>query len=224
MSVVLHVISDRKRHTLSLFDALLESARGGADVIQIREKKAPSADIYHLCTSISQAFAREELHTQLFVNDRVDVALCTPTAGVHLAAKSLPISQVAKLRSRNGWQGRIGCSVHSLEEAQQAQQAGADYVTFGHIFASSSHIGLPPKGIHALAQIVDALSIPVIAIGGIDATNVQTVTATGCSGIAVIGAVLESDQPGAATQTIKDTLRQCTQQVKIPWFTMEVKG
>ncbi|MCY0893528.1 MAG: thiamine phosphate synthase [Acidibacillus sp.] len=218
MQAVLHVISDRKRHVHPLFDALLESARGGADIIQIREKKAPSLETFDLCASLIASCTKERLATQLFVNDRVDVALSLPTAGIHLAAKSLPLEQVLKLREQTLWKGHIGCSVHSVEEALQAQERGADYVTFGHIFASSSHIGLPPKGVYALARVVDALSIPVIAIGGIDATNVQSVLASKCSGIAVISAVLASDQPKQTTQHIKKLMLQSTIEVKIPWF------
>ncbi|PWI56910.1 thiamine phosphate synthase [Sulfoacidibacillus thermotolerans] len=224
MCAVLHVISDRKRHSLPLFDALLLSARAGADVIQIREKKAPSLETYQLCESLMQACANEGLNSQVFVNDRVDVALSLPTAGVHLAAKSLPIAKVVHLRSRIGWTGQIGCSVHSLEEAKAAQEAGADYVTFGHVFASSSHSGIPPKGLSALYQVVEELSIPVIAIGGIDATNIASVLATGCTGVAVIGAVLESERPLAAVQTLKEKLKQHSGKEKVSWITRGLKA
>lgn len=203
MPAVLHVISDRRRHRLPLFEALVESARGGADVIQVREKKAPAAETYILVQQLQQAISKHQLQTQTFVNDRADIAMAADIGGVHLAAKSLPIPVIVQLRRHTDWSGRIGCSVHTLEEAMRAQADGADYVTFGHIFASESHPGVPPRGLSALRRVVDSLSIPVIGIGGIDRRNVAAVLATGCSGIAVIGAVLDSEQPFEATKSLK---------------------
>ncbi|EPZ41133.1 thiamine phosphate synthase [Alicyclobacillus acidoterrestris] len=215
MNAVLHVISDKHRHHLPLFDALVEAAKGGADVLQIREKKAPAQETYSQVRQLQQALSEERLSSRIFVNDRVDIAIATDIAGVHLAAKSLPTPVVDALRQQAGWSGQIGCSVHSLEEAQLAEQAGADYVTFGHIFASESHPGLPPRGVFALQRVVEALSIPVIAIGGIDQTNIDTVLATGCSGIAVIGAVLGAKNPRRAAAQLKSAIEKSKARPKV---------
>lgn len=215
MKAVLHVISDRNRHRLPILDALVQAAKGGADVLQIRDKKAPAAETYALVGQLQQRLYTAEIAPDLLVNDRTDIAIAADLTGVHLAAKSLPIAVVAMLRDRAGWSGSIGCSVHSFDEAVEAQHAGADYVTFGHIFTSESHPGVPPRGLRELRRIVDALSIPVMAIGGIDQTNVGAVLDTGCSGIAVIGAVLDTDNPLAATQTLKQAMEQTATQPKI---------
>ncbi len=204
MSPVLHVLSDRQRHTLPLEVALVAAARGGADVLQIREKKAPAKEIFELVQKIQWRVRELSLPTKIFVNDRVDVALATEADGVHLAAKSLPVKVAVAIRDRSGWQGKIGCSVHTLEEALQAELEGADYVTFGHIYASESHPGQPPRGLFALQKIVQSVSIPVIAIGGIESTNLEPVLTTGCNGVAVIGAVLHHVDPeGAARRLIR---------------------
>lgn len=217
MRAVLHVVSDRVRHRLPLLDALSESIRGGADVIQIREKKAPASETYELVRQLQTVVASQHGVCQVFVNDRVDVAIATQSDGVHLAAKSLPASVVSQLRRQAQWHGQVGCSVHSFDEAVAAEKAGADYVTFGHIYASESHIGVPPRGLHALKRIVDALTIPVIAIGGIDRTNVGPVLKTGCSGIAVIGAVLDTANPYEATMVLRAAMQAGAAVPKVPF-------
>ncbi|MBX5437828.1 MAG: thiamine phosphate synthase [Alicyclobacillaceae bacterium] len=214
---VLHVLSDRSRHRLPLLSALTEAARGGADVIQVREKRAPAADVYQFCEDLRKSCQAAGLAVQLFVNDRLDVAMAAAADGVHLAAKSLPVAVARKVCRQTGWQGLIGCSVHSLEEALAAEQAGADYVTFGHVYASESHPGLPPRGVRELARIVDALHIPVVAIGGITAANAEPVLQTGCSGIAVIGAVLDQDDPCAAARTLREAVERIRVPPKVPF-------
>jgi thiamine-phosphate pyrophosphorylase len=153
----------------------------------------------------------------LFVNDRVDVAMAVGASGVHLAAKSLPIPAVKQLVARASWPGLVGCSVHSLEAALVAAAAGADYITFGHVYASESHPGLPPRGVRELARIVEAVEIPVIAIGGIDASNVEPVLETGCAGVAVIGAVLGQDDPQRAAHRLKERMARVNVRPKRPF-------
>ena len=215
MNASLHVISDRTRHRLPFFEALCEAAEGGADVIQIREKKAPARETYNTVRDIQIYLHTHQLQTNIFVNDRVDIAIAADLGGVHLAAKSLSIETAAALRRRSRWTGKIGCSVHTLEEAVQAEQAGVDYVTFGHIFPSASHPGVPPRGLDALVRVVDGLTIPVIAIGGIDAANIRDVLATGCSGIALIGAVLDAEDPRRAAYQLKEEMAKSTERPKI---------
>lgn len=210
MTAVLHVISDRKRHTLPVETALLLAADAGADVIQIRDKRAAARDTYELCQQVVKANAK----TAVFVNDRTDIAMAAQLPGIHLGGASLPVAVVREVVARSAWQGVIGVSVHSVEEAIEAQRANADYVTFGHVFGSESHRGLAPKGVRALARVVDALDIPVVAIGGIDATNVDLVLETGCAGVAVIGAVLQSDDPARATDILKSRMARSSAKPK----------
>ncbi len=203
---VLHVISDRQRHRLPLFDAMLECANAGADVLQIREKKAPAKETYEFCNDLMAACTNGGSHPSFIINDRLDIAVALGAHGVHLAQKSLPVPIATSVRDKFNWHGSIGCSVHSFEEAVEAAKLGADYVTFGHVYASESHRGQPPRGVHELARIVEALEIPVIAIGGIDRSNILHVLSTGCSGIAVIGAVLDQDHPYGATISLKEQI------------------
>ena len=101
---------------------------------------------------------------------------------------------------------RVGLSVHSYDEAVEAEAIGADYVTFGHVFTTPSHPGEPPRGLDALAAIVDQLTIPVLAIGGITHANVAEVLATGCSGVVVQSAVADHEDPGYAASRLIETI------------------
>lgn len=221
MTPVLHMISDRDRHQLPLIEALSEAAEGGADVIQIRDKKMPVLRTLELVKNLKENLNRLHLATKIFVNDRMDLALAEKLDGVHLAAQSLPVATAHALRNQLKWQGMLGCSVHSLEEAMFAENAGADYVTFGHVFPSASHPQLAPRGLAALSLVVEKLSIPVLAIGGIDEKNVESVLATGCSGVAVIGAVLDAENPKEAAYRLKQTMLACHIAPKTPFFKKE---
>ena len=122
---------------------------------------------------------------------------------VHLAAQSLPVDNAVHLAA-----GRllIGRSVHALDEAIAAARDGADYVTFGHVFPTSTHPGLPPRGLAELKAIVEAVDIPVLAIGGITVTNLDQVLSTGCAGVAVISAILSEADPCRAAASLRRAL------------------
>jgi len=111
---------------------------------------------------------------------------------------------------------RIGISVHALDEAIEAEGLGADYVTFGHVFSSRSHPDEPGRGLAALADVVERLEIPVLAIGGIDHSNVAEVVATGVAGAAVISAIADRHDPGHATRRLIDLASQANGAPKVP--------
>jgi thiamine-phosphate pyrophosphorylase len=140
---------------------------------------------------------------RLSINDRIDVALGVDADGVHLAGQSLPVRAA---REVCGGRLLVGRSVHGLEEATSAAEAGADYVTFGHVFPTTSKPGMPPRGVRILAEIVEAVEVPVLAIGGINAANLDEVLATGCAGIALISAILSAAEPGLATAELRAAL------------------
>ncbi len=203
----LHLITDRRRCRGDL-GAVVRHALAGVDWVQVREKAAPAAELYRLVTALAPAC--RAAHVGLLVNDRVDVALVAGADGVHLATKSLPVAAARRLLGR----GRlVGCSVHSLQEAVDAARAGADYVTFGNVFTTASHPGFPPKGLDMLRAVVQGVDVPVVAVGGITPDNLADVLATGCAGIAVIGAILEAPDPAAAALAFRQVLERAPRPV-----------
>ncbi len=156
----LHVITEPKRDFDELRRAVALAAEAGADWVQLRDKSASALATFR------QAAELRALSLRLSVNDRVDVALACGADGVHLAAQSLPVIDAVALA---GGKLVVGRSVHALDEAVQAAGEGADYLTFGHVFPSTSKPGQEPRGVAQLAEIVQAVDVPVLAIGGINA-------------------------------------------------------
>ena len=138
---------------------------------------------------------------RLFVNDRLDVALAVPTAGVQLGHGSLPVS-AARALNPLWW---IGKSVHDLAEAEAARTEGADYLVVGPVFATASHPGRTPLGLQRLTAIAAAVDgLPVIAIGGITADRVREVKNSGAYGVAAIRALWDDVEPAEAARRMRE--------------------
>jgi thiamine-phosphate pyrophosphorylase len=116
------------------------------------------------------------------VSSRVDVALAAGAAGVHLPERDLPVAATRRLLPDR----LIGRSVHSVAAARAAAADGADYLLFGPVFATPSHADAAPVGLEALAEVAAAVTIPVLAIGGVDGTRLAECLAVGAGGYAAI--------------------------------------
>ena len=174
--------------------------------MQVREKTGPTQELYETTRKIIPL--AQQNGVGVAVNDRIDVALATEASGVHLAGKSLPPRVARELVGDL----LLGASVHGPKEAREAVDGGVDYVTFGHVYPTSSKPGLPPRGVLQLAEVVDSIDVPVLAIGGIDASNVLEVLRTGCAGIAVISTILAAEDPGYAARELRravDSSQSC---------------
>jgi len=204
----LYVISQRDRMEPDPAEAVVTLARAGLKAFQWREKDLSPAENHAAARSICGALAREGLAAptaagdrsrddrfHLFINDRADLALSLDL-DLHLAEASMPTEAVRRILHP----GRlIGRSTHSLRSATEAEGAGADFITFGPVFATPSKAAYgPPQGLEALAAICRAISIPVFALGGIDEERAAACRAAGAHGVAVIGAVWNSGDPVAA--------------------------
>jgi thiamine-phosphate pyrophosphorylase len=208
----LHLVTEPRKHADELVRSVALALDGGVDCVQLRDKSSSAANLFaqtkQLLTVVRQHGA------SLAVNDRLDVALAANASGVHLAAQSLGVAEAVRLA-----QGRlvVGRSVHSLDEAITAARDGADYVTFGHVFPTSTHPGVPPRGLVELRSIVEAVDIPVLAIGGITTDNLDEVLATGCVGVAVISAILSSPDPYDAAASLRRALDRSPHQPRTTW-------
>lgn len=199
----LYVVTDRHQTGgRALEDVLADAARGGAGAIQLREKDVTARELYTLGQRIQAAIA--PYHVPLLINDRLDVALALDAAGVHLAGHSLPTSVA---RRALGSTKLLGVSTHSVDDARRAADEGADFVVFGPVFTTPSKLAYgPPQGLQLLATVISQVAIPVIAIGGIDRTNLPQVLQAGAYGVAMIRAVLAAPDPYTATQHLQTAL------------------
>lgn len=202
----LYVVTDRQQTAgRPLEKVLAAAARGGAGAVQLREKDLSARELYALGVHLQEVLAPHNV--PLLINDRLDVALALDAAGVHLAGHSLPTAQARRLL---GAHKLLGVSTHSVEEACQAAAEGADFVVFGPVFETPSKLAYgPPQGLQHLAAVIRQVSIPVLAIGGVELANVPQVLDTGAYGIAMIRAVLAAPDPYKATQRLRLALAEC---------------
>ncbi|MBI2170633.1 MAG: thiamine phosphate synthase [Chloroflexi bacterium] len=184
----------------TLLEAVVAAVEGGANMVQLRDRDMPAGQLYLLALSLRQVTQSKAL---LLVNDRVDVALAAQADGVQLGEEALPVEAA---RRAAGSRLLIGRSVHSVQGAIAAQRAGADFLVVGAIFPTSSHPSAIPAGLLLLAQVKEAVHIPLLGIGGIDASNAAQVMAQGASGAAVISAILAQADPRAATHALKGAM------------------
>ncbi len=170
----------------ALREAIRNAAAAGVDWIQIREKDLEPRPLAEL-VRFAVADARNT-GAGILVNDRLDIALASGAAGVHLGEMSFPVEVVARWRRSAGRMDfQIGASCHSLEAARAAEQGGADYIFFGPVFATPSKAAFgPPQGIERLREACSSVRIPVLAIGGVNLENAPSCMAAGAAGIAAI--------------------------------------
>ncbi|RAZ79306.1 thiazole tautomerase TenI [Planococcus halotolerans] len=196
----LHIISTGKQKPEQLAE-IIGVIHPYIDFIHLREKTKRAKEVYEMVELLAD---KKVPLSKIMINDRVDVACASNVKGVQLAYHSLPVEIV----KREFMDLTVGCSVHSIEEAQIAEQQGADYVIFGHVYSTQSKPGLIPKGIEQLWSVSESVSIPVIAIGGITPTNSREVIEAGAQGVAVMSGILEAEDPLEAVKQYRSYLSE----------------
>ena len=200
----LYLVTDRNQTGgRNLLWVLEQALDGGVRAVQLREKDLSGRDLFLLaerCQRLCQSY-----RAALFINDRLDVALAVGAAGVQIGKPSIPVETA---RTLLGSQKLIGVSTHTLEEAKAAEQSGADFILFGPVYftASKSAYG-SPQGLFALKTIVDNISLPVYAIGGVTLENIEPAKNTGVRGVALISAIVSAANPKKAAEEMLRRLR-----------------
>lgn len=181
-----------------------EAIDGGVDIVQLREKGTDARSRYELGLELRELTA--EADVDLIVNDRIDIARAIDADGVHLGQRDLPVTVA---RNQLGPDAVIGCSTSTVGEATRAEADGADYLGVGAVYGTSSKdvtSGKDGIGLERIAAIADAVSIPVVGIGGITAENAGAVVEAGADGVAVISEITAAEEPKAATERLVDAV------------------
>ena len=167
---------------------LRELLGGGIKLLQLRAKAMIPVDFLRLACA-TRALTRSYT-CRLIVNDRVDIALACEADGVHLGQEDLPLHAARKLMGDK----MIGVSTHAMEQAKEAEDVGADYIGFGPMFGTTTKAtGYGARGLEMLRRVRKAVTIPIVAIGGITEGNVTEVWQAGADSAAIISDLLGAD-------------------------------
>ena len=195
----LYVIVDRAaiggRDPVAVAEAAI---RGGADVIQWRDKQSNDRDFLAVAGALRDLTLRSG--TLFIVNDRVDTAILSEADGVHLGHEDFPVEQV---RSMVGQSLLIGRSTHSLSEARQAESEGAGYIGVGPVCSTPQNPDYPVVGVDLVQQVRQTVRIPWVAIGGIDLQTLPLVLSAGATRVAVVRAVSGASDPEQSAHDLK---------------------
>ena len=188
------------RSNLEVLEAVI---RGGAKIIQLREKEYQKKDLYHLALKFREMTLKEGV--LLIINDHVDIALAVDADGVHLGQEDLPLTVARQLAPEL----LIGASTHSLEQALQAEKDGADYINIGPIFITKTKEGVESSlGPEAIARISPYIKVPFTVMGGIDEENLELVLAKGARRVAMVTAITRAADIAASVRLLKERISE----------------
>jgi len=196
----LYLITDRKlvaRYT-SLVTAVKEALKGGVKAVQLREKDLDTRELLRIAYKMRELTGKYSAN--LFINDRLDIALAAEADGVHLTQNSIPTDAVKKVVKHKLI---IGASTHSLKEAVAAEKAGADFITLGPVYRTPSKVKYGrPIGLDILKKVSGKVEVPVFAIGGIKSNRIETAQKAGAYGVAMISEVFGADDIRGTTEKL----------------------
>ena len=182
----------------SLYEAVEESLKGGVTCLQLREKNLDAERFLEEAQRLKPLC--RSYNVPLIINDNVDVALKSDADGVHIGQSD---GDIVATRARIGCDKILGVSASTIEEALEAERAGADYLGVGAVFPTSSKNDAENVSLSTLRDICNAVSIPVVAIGGITLENVSLLNGSGICGIAVISAIYAQKDIQNAAKRLK---------------------
>ena len=192
------VTQENRSEGRTTLEAVEAAVAGGVGAVQLREKDRSARERYHLGRKLREV--TRDADVTFVVNDRVDLARAVDADGVHLGDDDLP---VAVAREQLGTDAVIGRSVSFVDDARRAQKAGADYLGVGAVYATGSKDDIDDDeheiGPDRVGDVVDAVDVPVVGIGGVTADNAAPVVEAGADGVAVITEIAAADDPEAAT-------------------------
>jgi thiamine-phosphate pyrophosphorylase len=202
---LIYVTDDSIKDDTAFFKILEDALKGGASIIQLREKSCNTISFYNRALK-SKALCHA-YRVPLIINDRIDIALAVEADGVHIGQTDMPYS---KARELLGATKIIGLSVSKSEQAIEAENLKVDYIGISPIFNTSTKKSdlAPSLGIEGLKMIRPLFSKPIVCIGGVHQKNVANIIKNGANGVAVISAISKAEQPEKETKNLKEIICQ----------------
>jgi len=204
----LYLVTDRGlAHGRSTLEIVSAAVKGGATVVQLREKDCSTRQFIEEALNI-----RDFLKTRnipLIINDRLDVAQAAKADGVHLGQTDMPLEMA---RGILGDTMIIGISAESLQNAIEAEKGGADYLGVSPIYATPTKTDTAlPLGLNGLREIRKAVKLPLVGIGGLNRDNAADVICSGADGVAVVSAIVAAADPETAASELKKIIAEAMQ-------------
>ena len=199
-SLLLYAVTDRTwLNDETLYEQVEKAINGGATIVQLREKNLDEENFLNEALEIQKLCRKYNI---LFVvNDNVEIARKINADGVHVGQSDM---EAVNVRAMLGNDKILGVSAQTVEQALLAEKQGADYLGVGAVFPTGSKADADDVSYETLKAICEAVSIPVVAIGGISASNVSALKDSGISGIAVISAIFAAQDIESATKRLKE--------------------
>lgn len=199
LDTTLYFITDSTTVPENRFLAVVESAcKGGATLIQLREKEKSTREYMDLAIATHEITARYGI--PLIIDDRVDVALAIGAEGVHVGQSDMPVSMARKIM---GPDKIVGATTKTIPQALEAFEQGADYLGCGAIYPTTTHVKTVITPVETLKEIVKAVPIPVNAIGGLNKDNIFVLKGSGIAGVCAVSAIMKAADPELATRELK---------------------
>lgn len=194
----LYAVTDRAwTGNKTLYEQIKEALENGVTCVQLRKKNLDEASFIEEAKKI--CVLCRQYNTPFIVNDNVNVAIASNADGIHIGQDDMGLKDVRKIVGENMI---IGISAHTVEEAKFAQENGADYIGIGAVFETSTKNDVDVIPYEKVKSICDAVDIPKVAIGGINAENILKLKGSGIDGVAVVSAIFGAKDIGKATKEL----------------------
>lgn len=207
MDTTLYLVTDSSYHTEESFLRTVEAAlRGGVTLLQLREKNRSAREYMELARKVKALC--DQYQVPLLIDDRVDVAAAADAAGVHVGQSDIPVTDARRIL---GPEKIVGATAKTVEQAMEAWEQGADYLGVGAIYPTTTKVKTVLTKVSTLQEICKAVPIPVNAIGGLNADNMDILQGTGIAGICVVSAIMKAEEPEKASRELKEKTIQLKQ-------------
>lgn len=204
----LYLVTDELTSIEKMVSIVEQAVKGGVTIVQLREKESAGNAFYEKAKQLKEMLDR--YNVPLLINDRIDIALAVGASGVHIGQTDMPLRVVKEIIPPSMV---VGVSASTVKEAIKAEADGADYIGVGAIFKTGSKEDAKVLQEGMLSKIIEAVTIPVVAIGGLQENNLDVLRGEGFSGIAVVSAIMQAENPEVAARLLKEKVSSLSNDV-----------
>lgn len=198
INLELYLVTDRELSTIPFYEMIKKAVKGGVTVVQLREKRLSTREFIEEALEVKKIVSG----IPIIINDRVDIALAARADGVHLGNEDMPVDIAKRILGKDFI---IGASAGSVEEAIEKEKMGADYIAVSPVFSTPTKPDAgPPLGLEGIREMRKIVKVPLIGIGGINRENVIDVIRSGAEGVAVVSAIVSSEDPEKSAKELRE--------------------